>query len=257
MNDLDQKAEALMETMRPVSATAGPGQNLLPPNTRFDVDFDSTSAPVWRAGDGDATLFVHGWDDTHRVWRPFAMEYLQRGKAVLLMDLPGHGASKDVDCTSQCAGTSVKAVMDSEEYLQAVIAHSFGCSATVSAIAKGADVPAIVLIAPPLPDNGRGWEARQRDNGVDEQIIQRAQEMYQVRHGSELRAVDIGQSLKEFEGRILLVGSENDEDCPIESIRQLAASLPYSEMLEVEHLNHRELAQDRGILSEIKAFLAG
>ena len=243
--------------MRPVSATAGPGQNLLPPQTRFDVDFNETSAPVWRAGDGVATLFVHGWDDTHRVWRPFAMDYLQRGDAVLLMDMPGHGASKDEACTWKSAGASVKAVMENEAQLNAIIAHSFGCSATANAIAEGANVPAIVLIAPPLPGNGRGWEARQRRKGVDEQIIQRAQEKYRQMHGFELQALDIGECLNDFRGRILLIGSQNDEDCPIDSIRRLAASLPHSELLEVEDLDHRELAHDRGILSEIKAFLAG
>ena len=69
MDKLTEEAKALLEDLKPRSPSAAPGLNLLPPHTRSDVTGETFQTPVWKAGDGAPTVFVHGWDDTHRIWR--------------------------------------------------------------------------------------------------------------------------------------------------------------------------------------------
>ncbi|MEZ5998465.1 MAG: alpha/beta hydrolase, partial [Hyphomonas sp.] len=157
MDELTAAAEALLADMKPFSPSAAPGQNMLPPNTRRDIPGEIAPSPVWRAGDGAATLFVHGWDDTHRVWRQFAMDFIQNQRPVLLMDLPGHGASTAGNAGWAAAGASVRDVCAAEGPVDTIIAHSFGSIATLRAIELGATADYLVLIAPPLSDGKGGF----------------------------------------------------------------------------------------------------
>jgi pimeloyl-ACP methyl ester carboxylesterase len=250
MSELNTKAEALLADMKPTSPSAAPGQNFLPPQTRRDIQGLYGATPVWRAGDGPAALFVHGWDDTHRIWRRFAQDFLQNTRPVLMMDLPAHGASKADTCTPQTAGTSVADVCAAEGPIDTVIAHSFGCDATVRAIAAGAHADYLVLIAPPLLE----WADYQRLKGYDDATIIRAGELLAERGGNMART-DFRAALADYKGAVLLIGSEADESSPLDLIRQLASDLPAAKLVEDDTLSHRDIALDPRILAEITAFL--
>ena len=251
MSDVDLKAEALLADLNPTSPSAAPGQNFLPPQTRRDIPGEYGSTPVWRAGEGPPTLFVHGWDDTHRVWRRFAQDFLQNTRPVLMMDLPAHGASKVDTCTSVTASACVADVCAAEGPIDAIIAHSFGCEATVSAIAAGTSSDYLILIAPPLLD----WADYQRLKGHDDAVIDRALALLQERTGSDMARTDFRAALQDYKGTVLLVGSDADESCPLGLIRDLTESLPGARLVEDDMLSHRDLALDPRILSEITAFL--
>ena len=197
MSDLDARAEALLGAL-PISPSAAPGQNFLPPNTRGDIPGEFGDTPIWRAGTGPAALFVHGWDDTHRVWRRFAQHFLQNTRPILLMDLPGHGASKAEACTPVTAGASVAAVCAAEGPIDTIIAHSFGCEAAALAIAAGAEPDYLVMIAPPL----LGWADYQRMRGEDDAVITRALELHEEKTGAPMSKTDITAALADFEGSV-------------------------------------------------------
>ena len=251
MSDLDTKAEALLADLKPTSPSAAPGQNFLPPHTRRDVPGQYGSTPIWRAGEGPAALFVHGWDDTHRIWRHFAQDFLQNTRPVLLMDLPSHGASKVEYCTPETASVSVAETCAAEGPIDTIIAHSFGCEATVRAIAAGAHADYLVLIAPPLLD----WADYQRLKGHDDETITRASELLAERGGEIMSRVDFREALADYKGAILLVGSQADESSPLPLIRELANGLASAKLVEDDTLSHRDIALDPRILSEITTFL--
>lgn len=251
MDQLTKDAETLLDELKPRSPSAAPGQNLLPPQTRFDVQGKSLSTPAWRAGDGAPTLFVHGWDDTHRIWRHFAMDFIQNGRPALLMDLPAHGASSAETCTWTLAGQSVLDLCTDQQPIDAIITHSFGSLAAADAISEGAQADYLVMIAPPIEH----WRERQRRKGVPDEVISRAAELLAERQGEDLGPPDLATLLADFKGRILLVGSHSDESCPAPQIEALGASLENAETLIVNDLGHRDLALDPAILSQITAFL--
>lgn len=255
MDELTIKAAELLDKMKPFAPSAAPGQNFLPPDRRCDVEGHGVSTPLWRAGDGPATLFVHGWDDSHRVWRQFAMHNLQFGKPVLLMDLPAHGASKAERCTWLNAGQAVADVCAAEAPVTTAIAHSFGCLAVVRAIELGAAIDSIVLIAPALGTAENSWHARQSKAGAPSDVIARSEELFREATGHDIDGPDFQSVLASFPGRILLIGSEADESCPSEPIRDLAATLKNATLVEDFELGHRELVLAPRILSQINEFL--
>ncbi len=252
--DIDTEAEALLAKMRPLSPSAAPGQNMLPPQTRRDVPGLYAPSPVWRAGEGMPTLFVHGWDDTHRVWRRFAQEFLQSQFPLMLMDLPGHGASKAEDCLWPHAGQAVFDVCAAEGPIDTIIAHSFGCIATLRAIELGATADYVVLIAPPL-DRAKNWSARQRKEGASDAGLARAAELYRARTGFDVEGFDAIKAAASFTGKLLVLGSQADEECPLEPMHALVKSVPGAQITEYEDFSHRDLALDTSVLRRILSFL--
>ncbi|MCA8901414.1 MAG: alpha/beta hydrolase [Hyphomonas sp.] len=255
MDDLTAKAEALLADMKPTSPSAAPGQNMLPPDTRRDVPGEFAPSPVWRAGDGPATLFVHGWDDTHRVWRQFAMDFIQNQRPALLMDLPGHGASDAANAGWAAAGAAVRDVCAAEGPIDTIIAHSFGGIATLRAIELGAVADYVVLIAPPLSDAKGGFRDRQMKKGYPEDVISRAESLHLERTGLPISRTDWRAVLEGFGGKVLIVGSEADTECPLDAMEALADGLEHVSVLAYDDLEHRDLAQDRAVLADVLAFL--
>ena len=255
MDDLTVQAEALLADMKPVSPSAAPGQNMLPPNTRRDVPGEYAPTPLWRAGDGPATLFVHGWDDTHRVWRLFAMDFIQNQRPALLVDLPGQGASNAEQAGWPYAGAAVRDVCAAEAPIDTIIAHSFGCIATLRAVELGARADYLVLIAPPLSGTDGGFRGRQRKKGYSDDVISRAEALCLERTGFPASRSDFRSVLEAYEGRTLIIGSEADAECPVEPMQALADGLPNVDVLVYPDLDHRALAQDTGVLADVLAFL--
>lgn len=255
MDDLTARAEALLADMKPTSPSAAPGQNLLPPNTRRDIEGEFGATPVWRAGEGPATLFVHGWDDTHRVWRQFAMDFIQNQRPALLMDLPGHGASGIESAGWAVAGASVRDVCEAEGPVDTIIAHSFGCIATLWAVELGAKADYLVLIAPPLSEGKGGFRERQKKKGYSDEVIARAEALHLERTGLPISRTDFRSAVEGFAGKVLMIGSHADAECPLEAMEAMVEGLPNVIFFAVDTLGHRELAQDHGILADVLTFL--
>lgn len=243
----DSAVRALLAELVPTSPSAAPGQNMLPPDARRDVG----GTPVWRAHDGPATLFVHGWNDTHRIWRQYAQDFLINSRPVLLMDLPAHGASKATEYGGEAAGKSVLDVCTAEAPIDTIIAHSFGCIATANALKNGAKADYVVLIAPPV----LGWAEAKRREGTDPEVLERALEHVRAAGGGELEPFDFADALAGYDGKLLFIGSEADTGCPLDEITRVAASLPNSEVHGVGDLSHRDLCLAPGILAKILSFL--
>ena len=246
-NSIDDAAAALLKELAPTSPSAAPGQNMLPTNARNDVG----DTPLWRAHDGPATLFVHGWDDTHRIWRQFAQDFIMNVRPVLLMDLPGHGASKATEFGGEAAGQSVFEVCEAEAPVDAIVAHSFGCIATANALKQGATVGAVILIAPPV----LGWAESKRRSGTDPAVLDRALEIVAEAGGGELGPFDFESALSGYQGDLLLIGSDADIGCPLDEIEVLGSKLPQAEVFGLSGLDHRDLCLSGDVLAEIKAFL--
>lgn len=244
---MEPAVKALLDELVPSPISAAPGQNMLPPNARRDVG----ETPLWRAHAGPATLFVHGWNDTHRIWRQYAQDFISNTRPVLLMDLPAHGASKAADFSAAAAGKAVLDVSASEAPIDAIIAHSFGCIAVANALKAGAKADYVVLIAPPV----LGWAEAKRREGADPAALNKALEFVRAAGGGELAPFDFAGALASYSGKLLLIGSDADTGCPLDEISLVAAKLPGAEIHGVTGLDHRELCLDRGVLSKILSFL--
>lgn len=237
----------LLAELAPISPSAAPGQNMLPPGARRDAG----ETPLWRAHKGPATLFVHGWNDTHRIWRQFAQDFIASSRPVLLMDLPAHGASKAKEFGREAAGKSVKTVCDAEAPIDAIIAHSFGCVATALALKNGAKADYVILIAPPV----LGWAESKRRSGVEPAVLERALQIIQAAGGGEIGPFDFADALADYQGKLLFIGSDADSVCPLDEIKRVGGAIAGADVYAVTGPDHREVCLDPDVLSKILSFL--
>lgn len=207
---------------------------------------------VWRTGPGPAHLLVHGWEDDNALWGPYLDLAGRYGRAAVVLDLPGHGFSPAPFKDLQATGAALAAVASAAGPITGVLAHSFGCPATVQALAGGLQAEAVVLIASPLPRHpSRRLEGRLAEL-EDQALADRVLELLEAR-GS----FDVLRAVEELRTPALFLHAADDEDCPADRAARIASVWPGAEFRLFEALGHRAIAQDAEVLLTAFCFLEG
>lgn len=109
---------------------------------------DDKSVTVYSWGRGATVLLVHGWNGRCAQMTPFVDPLVDTGHRVLGVDLPAHGRAtgKRTDLF-EIVGT-LKRLAEKEGPLRAVIAHSFGALALLTALQNGMQIERAVCINP-------------------------------------------------------------------------------------------------------------
>jgi pimeloyl-ACP methyl ester carboxylesterase len=102
----------------------------------------------WRLGEGPAVLLVHGWEDDHSVWGPLIEELQRFGRSIVTCDMPGHGFSEEGQGLMSGFHDAAVKVANAMGPIDAIVGHSLGCAATVTAVGEGLLAPErMVLIS--------------------------------------------------------------------------------------------------------------
>jgi len=262
---LDAEAMALIEE------AAKPKRRVRPRLARRladaqDMQVDTPHGPVmaWRLGDGPASLLVHGWEDDNALWSPLIDACADIFRAVVVLDLPGHGFSPSEVHSVDAAGEAIVAVGKALGPIDSIVAHSFGCPASIHALSHGLRVDKAVMIASPMPRTkgrdddswNRRWKDRQLERGADPEVVDRAAEIM----AAEWQGKAGGQALVEAEipsmtAKALILHSMDDEVCPFGNSQEMAARWPGSELFPLDGLGHRLIAQDPEVIARVIAFV--
>lgn len=244
---LDADARDLLDQLRTPKRRVRP-RLAEPLRDAEDRQVDTPAGPVmaWRLGEGPAALLVHGWEDDNALWGPLIDQFQMIGRAVVTMDLPGHGFSPAEDASPEACGAAVKAVAEALGPVDALVTHSFGGPAGVKAMALGLQVRRAALIAAAIPRRG-GWVERLRGR-VPDAVLDRAREM-------AASAYDVEADVPSMTAEALLVHSLDDEQTPVENAETLAALWPGARLALTEGLGHRLVAQDEATLTRIVDFI--
>jgi len=262
---LDAEAMALLEE------AAKPKRRVRPRLARRladaqDLEVDTPNGPVmaWRLGDGPASLLVHGWEDDNALWSPLIDAFADIYRAVVVLDLPGHGFSPAETHSVDSAGEAVVAVAKALGPIDSIVGHSFGCPASIYALSHGLTVDKAVMIASPMPrTKGRGeedwsrrWKDRQLERGADPVVVDRAAEIM----AKEWEGKAGGHAMVEAEipgmtAQALILHSMDDEQCPFGNSQEMAARWPGSELFPLDGLGHRLIAQDPEVIARVIAFV--
>lgn len=255
--DLDAEAEELIEALTIPKRRVRP-RLAEPLRAATEQDVETTSGPVraWRLGKGPAVLLVHGWDDDNCLWAPLIEKFAEIGRAVVALDLPGHGFSAAEDPSAKSAVAAVRAVAAALGPIEAVVGHSFGCAVSIQAIAGGLDVRRAVFIATPVPKPGNRWN-RARRAGVPEEVIARAAELYAQRPEAREPPFDLQAAVPKMTTETLFLHAMDDEQCPVEDAEALRALWPGAKLALADGLGHRLIAQDAAMLDRVVAFVEG
>jgi pimeloyl-ACP methyl ester carboxylesterase len=210
---------------------------------------------AWRVGEGSAVLLVHGWEDDTSVWGPLIDALTLRGRAVVALDLPAHGYSEGDALTLDIAAAGVAAVANAFGPIEAAAGHSFGCKAIAFAIAEHGFAPQrVALVASPVAQADQFQRIVER-HGVDPAVGARALARMRQRASRPIEEYDLRRLAPAMTVPALFVHSVDDDACPFSDVEDVAAIWPGADLLLVDGLGHRLVAQDAAMVETLCAFL--
>jgi len=265
--DVEAEAQALVARMgRPVRRVNPRVARLLRGAEDLEVSTPAGGVMAWRAGAGPATLMVHGWEDDNALWSPLIDACSEMMRAAVAFDLPGHGWSPAETCSIVDAGQAVLAVAEAFGPIDSIVAHSFGCPASIWAMANGLNVPRAVMIGTPQPrSKERGgwnmddWKQHQIERGEAPEVVERAMQLLaerpQTRNDRDYAVEDVLPTLTNT--KALVIHSMDDEQCPFSNSQRMVELWPGAELMALDGLGHRLIAQDDDVIGRILEFVEG
>ena len=252
-DDLDSQARALLESWGVPHRRARPRvSRAMMEAEEHTIEVPTGTVAAWRLGVGPAILLVHGWEDDNALWGPLADQFTAIGRAVVAMDLPGHGFSTATDASPRGAGKAVREIAKALGPIDAVVGHSFGCTAAIVALARGLDARRAVMIASPVPRTGPHRRHPDREQDAPPEVIERAFDLRA--EGEDRRRQQIEDLIAAMTVPALIVHSIDDEQCAMGNSERMAQLWPGSELLLVDGHGHRFVAQDADVLSRVVEF---
>lgn len=88
-----------------------------PPPEPVEWTVETGPLAAERAGGGPRLVFLHGFTQTGRSWRPIAEHFVRHGYCAVLVDLPGHGGSGHVRADLRRTADMVAAVGGEAAYI--------------------------------------------------------------------------------------------------------------------------------------------
>jgi pimeloyl-ACP methyl ester carboxylesterase len=248
------KARAALEKARPLMAEA----------TRLDLPINNGRVATWHfpargEGASETVLVTHGWGARTEHMLDIITALRQRGKAVVALDLPGHGASSGRTLQMAMAVEAVDAARRQYGQFSMMLGHSFGGAVVLNAaVGSVAGVPAnhpdrIVLISAPnaLPvvfewfSDMLGLRPRSR-----QVLFDRVEEI-------------TGRPLKSFIGTVqlaalakpaLIIHARDDREVPADNARAFAAAGAHVEVLWADGYGHRRILKAPEVIDAVAEF---
>lgn len=250
---LDTRAEQLLAARRPRRRDTPRLATPLEGIERHDVETAYGRVAAWRVGDGPAVLLVHGWDDDNSLWAPAIEVFAAAGRAVVVLDLPGHGHTEAPDPHWRIAAAAVEAVARELGPVDAILTHSYGGAVSVAALEAGLAVRRMVLIAATIPRRMTGFDPSKLP--ADARAVHaRAAEIYEARSGLPMSLYDIEAAAPRMTADALFIHSADDE-YPASNAEDLAALCPRATFELLDGLGHRRIARDRAVLDRALRFI--
>ncbi len=255
-------AERLFFTARRTSLSPA-ARAFLASGRRFVLSVENRRVTGWSWGRdaAPAVYLVHGWASRGARLAAFTEPLRDAGYAVVTYDAPGHGASgRGMSSMPEFARTlaAVVAHHGRGRSPHAVIAHSFGCSATSLALLWGLDAQRLVFLAPAA--DPPAWVApfvralALRPQTAD---LVRTRSERRIRYRwADLHVCDIARSISRPPS-LLVVHDESDETVRWQDGAAIAAAWPDSQLVTTQGLGHRGVTSDARVVREAVTFIGG
>lgn len=224
---------------------------------RSEVRLNGRAVAVESWGSGDPVYLMHGWGGWRGQLGRFVDPLVAAGVRVVALDAPSHGDS-DAGGLGPGRGNGVefvealRAVAAVHGAPRAVIAHSFGCATTATAVRDGLHVDRLAFIAP----------------GVDPLTYVRG--LQQV-FGFGPRTVQemivrierlAGRPLSDFDPRTMITGQpptliihdRQDKEVPYDEGASLADVWPTVELISTDGLGHQRILRDEAVIDRAVAY---
>lgn len=215
-------------------------------------------SPVPQKSQGKTVLLMHGWGRNALDFYKAIPELLKAGYDVLAFDAPAHGRSDGEQSTMLDFSDALQAVMDQIMVPYAIVAHSVGCVAAVSALATGKyPVQKLVLNAPTV--NLKSFVDHQLD-GLE--ISGGLRKLFHQQAPATLGFDLAEQSLTQYVGKlsqhqVLVLFDASDKTVSDKDVVAYLAKEPHFKSRATIGYGHRKMMRSMSVTNLIVQFLNG
>ncbi|HET7784971.1 MAG TPA: alpha/beta hydrolase [Myxococcales bacterium] len=223
----------------------------------FRIVGDGPDLAVWDWGDGPTVLLVHGWHGNAAQLSGFVAPLLRAGCYVAAADLPAHGVSGGARTNVRGLADAILRLGHRVGPVHAVIAHSFGATATVLALAQGLGARRAVLIAPPvdLPRYPRGFGAALGLSPRSaEAMLGRLDALLGGREAYDVLRTAAASARTT---RLAVLHDPDDREVPFAEGRALAAAWPGAQFIPLPGAGHSRALRDPRIIARAVSLATG
>lgn len=227
---------------------------------RLRVNGKEIVAYRWGAKRDPAVLLLHGWGGRAAQFAPLVRDLVAEGLSVVAFDAPAHGASGGHRTDIRDWLEAIRQ-LDPGSGFVAVIGHSFGGLAALTAVRDGLRTPAVAVIASAAsPATFRRVFAD--GIGLDAETRRRFDARFRARLGvdedEESRRYDAVTGPLPDDARLLVVHDRRDRTMPdADALRLHAAHADRSTLLRTEGLGHARILVDDRVLDALVALATG
>lgn len=213
--------------------------------------------PVWVWGEGPETvLLVHGWSGRGLQLGALVRPLVERGYRVVAHDGPGHGEARGRTSSMPALAAALGAVARRFGPLEAVIAHSLGCTATVYALAREQLLAARFVMISPASRLHAIRERFGEMTGFPPPVIDRMQKRLEERLGFDWDSAEPLSIAPTLEAPLLVIHDLADRFIPHKEGVDLASAWPRGRLLTTSGLGHHRILRAPEVIESTVAFVS-
>lgn len=198
-------------------------------------------------------LLVHGWNAASSDWALVARKLAARGMQVFVADMPGHGAARGRTSSLPRFVRALEAIDREHGPFDVWVGHSMGANAALTAMARGARVGRLVLVAALVrPQRAlRGFAA---GFGLTPAATQAYLRSIERAEAMPLDEVDAERNAARVATPTLLIHDVRDKVIPFADAQALAAALPAASLMRTEGHGHSRVLASEDVAGAIVSF---
>jgi pimeloyl-ACP methyl ester carboxylesterase len=206
---------------------------------------------------GEVALLVHGWGGSARQMLPLADALARQGLRPVLLDMPGHGASKGSTSSlpqfARAIEYAVARLQQRGDPIAVLAAHSLGANAAAHAASRGLAVDRLVLLAPPASPRGFTHYFAQVF-GLSEATRQAMQQRIEAREGVLMQHFEPRSVGPRIHVPVLVVHDRGDRVNAFADGETYAREIEGAQLLATDGLGHRRMLKDEQVIARVIAF---
>lgn len=232
------------------------------PRSEWEEELIKAAKPIafktglrgWEWGSGPTILLVHGWQGRGTQLGALVLPLIEDGHRVVALDGPAHGSSPGRRTNVRAFGLSIKRVVFELGKVKAIVAHSFGASATAVAVAEAVPVERVVLVAAPVnpQDVIDLFKRRLRLSRRVGRSFQRKLERWA---GAKAKHLHVGRIGAKVSVPALIVHDRQDKEVPFENAERIVARWKTARLCALDGKGHRRILRDPEFISAVREFL--
>jgi pimeloyl-ACP methyl ester carboxylesterase len=222
--------------------------------------FEQASLTVYSqrvAPQAPVVLLVHGWGGHAGQLKLAAEALAEHGLRPVLLEMPAHGRSAGMASNlpqfARAIEYAVGRLRQQGHEVRLLAAHSLGANAAAFAVARGASVQRLALLAPPAsPREYTRYFAHVF--GLSEATRAAMQRRFEEREAVLMPQFEPHSVAPRIHQPTLVVHDRGDSVNPFRDGQAFAHAIRGAKLIATEGLGHRKMLKDPGVIAQLVAF---